>query len=55
MRMRAVGSVRNNGRTPDDGRTLRDCKFHIGDHLDVAILDEGGGGGGEEGEVMVGG
>ncbi|GAB5036075.1 histone deacetylase complex subunit sap18 [Nannochloropsis oceanica] len=55
MRMRAVGSVRNNGRTPDDGRTLRDCKFHIGDHLDVAILDEGGGGGGGGGRGYGGG
>jgi len=42
--MRMVGSVRNSGRSPEDAKTLRDCKYQIGDHLDIAVMDEGGAG-----------
>ncbi|EWM23350.1 histone deacetylase complex subunit sap18 [Nannochloropsis gaditana] len=48
-RMRMVGSVRNSGRSPEDAKTLRDCKYQIGDHLDIAVMDEGGAGGGLRG------
>ncbi|CAO3607975.1 unnamed protein product [Cunninghamella echinulata] len=34
-----LGKVINSEETPDQNKTLEECKFYIGDYLDVAIYD----------------
>ena len=38
--MRSIGDVGAQRRGPDDGRTLRDLNYEIGDQLAVAVLSK---------------
>ena len=37
MNIRSVGITTNGTRGVDDGKTLSECKFLVGDYIDVAI------------------
>lgn len=41
--LREIGNTQNGQRGIDDGKTLQQCKFEIGDFIDVAITLPGGG------------
>lgn len=36
-RMRDIGTTSSGQKSPDDGKTLSQCRFQIGDFLDIAI------------------
>ncbi|XP_019872390.1 histone deacetylase complex subunit SAP18 [Aethina tumida] len=38
-RMREIGSTTTGVKGPDDAKTLGDCRFTIGDYLDIAIVN----------------